>query len=335
MEQEIMNCTSAKQGVLLDVQGLKKYYPVKKGILKKTVGHVKAVDGVSFQIGHGETFGLVGESGCGKTTIGKSILRLTEPTGGNVLFEGRDLLTMDKEELRRQRRNMQIIFQDPYGSLNPRMTVGELISEPMLKHGLAKSGQTSVRVKELMEIVGLNPRHARRYPHEFSGGQRQRIGVARSLSLNPKLIVCDEPVSALDVSIQSQILNLLEDLQNQFGIAYLFIAHGMAVVKHVSSRVGVMYLGKIVEIAKTDEVFDHCQHPYTQALMSAIPIPDVVERKGRIILQGEIPNPLNPPSGCRFHPRCIMAQPICKEQEPELRALNPDHSVACHFAQEQ
>ena len=227
---------------------------------------------------------------------------------------------------------MQIIFQDPYGSLNPRMTVGELIGEPMIKHGLAKGEENVRRAKELMEIVGLNPRHIKRYPHEFSGGQRQRIGVARSLSLNPKLIVCDEPVSALDVSIQSQILNLLEDLQQQFGIAYLFIAHGMAVVKHVSARVGIMYLGKIVEIAKTDEAFEHCRHPYTQALMSAIPIPDVEERKGRIILQGEIPNPLNPPSGCRFHPRCRMAQPICKEQEPVLRELNPNHSVACHFA---
>ena len=324
---------TARQGTaLLEVKGLKKYYPVKKGWLKRTVGYVKAVDGVDFSIGQGETFGLVGESGCGKTTIGKSILRLTEPTDGSVLFEGRDLLQLQREELRRERRNMQIIFQDPYGSLNPRMTVGELIAEPMLKHGLAQAGQIFDRVRELMEIVGLNPRHIRRYPHEFSGGQRQRIGVARSLSLNPKLIVCDEPVSALDVSIQSQILNLLEDLQSQFGIAYLFIAHGMAVVKHVSSRVGVMYLGKIVEIAKTDEVFDHCRHPYTQALMSAIPIPDVAERKGRIILQGEIPNPLNPPEGCRFHPRCAMAQGVCKEQEPALRALNPDHSVACHFA---
>ncbi len=332
MERNTASEQKRASEVLLEVKGLQKYYPVKKGILKKTVGYVKAVDGVNFTIGYGETFGLVGESGCGKTTIGKSILRLTEPTGGSVLFDGRDLLQMDKEELRQERRNMQIIFQDPYGSLNPRMTVGELIGEPMIKHGLAKGEENVRRAKELMEIVGLNPRHIKRYPHEFSGGQRQRIGVARSLSLNPKLIVCDEPVSALDVSIQSQILNLLEDLQQQFGIAYLFIAHGMAVVKHVSARVGIMYLGKIVEIAKTDEAFEHCRHPYTQALMSAIPIPDVEERKGRIILQGEIPNPLNPPSGCRFHPRCRMAQPICKEQEPVLRELNPNHSVACHFA---
>lgn len=317
---------------LLEVQGLKKYYPVKQGLFKKTVGYVKAVDGVDFSIGHGETFGLVGESGCGKTTIGKSILRLTEPTEGSVIFNGSDLLGLGKEELRKQRRNMQIIFQDPYGSLNPRMTIRELIGEPMLKHGIVKNDGISARVKELMEIVGLNPRHMKRYPHEFSGGQRQRIGVARALSLNPKLIVCDEPVSALDVSIQSQILNLLEDLQNQFGIAYLFIAHGMAVVKHVSSRVGVMYLGRIVEVAKTDAIFDQCVHPYTQALMSAIPIPDVVKRKGRIILEGEIPNPLNPPDGCRFHPRCRMAQQICREEQPILKELNKDHAVACHFA---
>ena len=332
MEQHELSEKAAPK-VLLQVNNLQKYYPVKKGILKKTVGYVKAVDGVDFSIGYGETFGLVGESGCGKTTIGKSILRLTEPTGGQVMFDGRDLLQMDKETLRQERRNMQIIFQDPYGSLNPRMTVGELIGEPMIKHNLATGEANRNRAKELMEIVGLNPRHIKRYPHEFSGGQRQRIGVARSLSLNPRLIVCDEPVSALDVSIQSQILNLLDDLQQQFGIAYLFIAHGMAVVKHVSARVGVMYLGKIVEIAKTDEVFDHCRHPYTQALMSAIPIPDVAERKGRIILQGEIPNPLNPPSGCRFHPRCRMAQSVCKELEPPLKMINQDHSVACHFAE--
>ena len=333
METVKADNSAATPETLLSVKGLQKFYPVKKGLLKKTVGYVKAVDGVDFSIGYGETFGLVGESGCGKTTIGKSILRLTEPTGGSVLFDGRDLLRMDREALRLERRNMQIIFQDPYGSLNPRMTVGELIGEPMRKHGLATGEEFADRVKELMGIVGLNPRHSKRYPHEFSGGQRQRIGVARALSLNPKLIVCDEPVSALDVSIQSQILNLLEDLQHQFGIAYLFIAHGMAVVKHVSARVGVMYLGKIVEIARTDDVFDRCLHPYTQALMSAIPIPDVVERRERIILQGEIPNPLNPPSGCRFHPRCRMARPLCSEQEPVLRQLNADHSVACHFAQ--
>lgn len=327
-----VSMVESQQDVLLEIKGLKKYYPVKKGIFKKTVGYVKAVDGVDFTINRGETFGLVGESGCGKTTIGKSILRLIDVSDGHMCFNGRDFLKLNKEELRKERQHIQMIFQDPYGSLNPRMTVGELIGEPMIKHGLARGEENTRRARELMEIVGLNPKHLKRYPHEFSGGQRQRIGVARALSLNPKLIVCDEPVSALDVSIQSQILNLLEDLQNQFGIAYLFIAHGMAAVKHISARVGVMYLGKIVEIAKTDTIFESCQHPYTKALMSAIPIPAVTERRERIILQGEVPNPLNPPSGCRFHPRCLKAQSICKEQEPELKEISADHLIACHLS---
>jgi oligopeptide transport system ATP-binding protein len=327
-----LNCTTDPFGdVLLEVKGLKKHYPVKKGILKRTVGYVKAVDGVDFVIHRGETFGLVGESGCGKTTIGKSILRLTDVTDGRILFDGQDLLKLNKEELRHARRHLQIIFQDPYGSLNPRMTVGELIGEPMKKHRTALGKENERRVKELMEICDLNPRHSRRYPHEFSGGQRQRIGVARALALNPKLIVCDEPVSALDVSIQAQILNLLEDLQKQFGIAFLFIAHGMAVVRHVSSRVGVMYLGKIVELAETDHIFDNCRHPYTQALMSAIPIPEITRKRERTILQGEVPNPLNPPRGCRFHPRCRLAMEICRELEPELTGILPDHAVACHL----
>lgn len=325
------NIVMQQKNVLLEIKGLKKYYPVKKGVFKKTVGYVKAVDGVDFTINRGETFGLVGESGCGKTTIGKSILRLTDVTAGHMYFNGRDFLKLNQEELRAERQHIQMIFQDPYGSLNPRMTVGELIGEPMIKHSLAKGEANVRRARELMEIVGLNPRHLKRYPHEFSGGQRQRIGVARALSLNPKLIVCDEPVSALDVSIQSQILNLLEDLQNQFGVAYLFIAHGMAAVKHISARVGVMYLGKIVEIAKTDIIFENCHHPYTKALMSAIPIPAVTERRERIILQGEIPNPLHPPSGCRFHPRCLKAKDICKEQEPALREITEDHFIACHL----
>ncbi len=331
MSEDVSFMTETQREVLLDVRRLKKYYPVKKGFMKKTVGFVKAVDGVDFTIGRGETFGLVGESGCGKTTIGKSILRLTEATDGQVLFDGKDILKLDSEELRRERRHMQIIFQDPYGSLNPRMTVGELIGEPMLKHRTAVGKENERRVKELMEICDLDPRHFKRYPHEFSGGQRQRIGIARALSLNPKLIVCDEPVSALDVSIQSQILNLLEDLQRQFGIAFLFIAHGMAVVRHVSSRVGVMYLGKIVEVAKTDSLFDGCRHPYTKALMSAIPIPDVNVRRERIILEGEVPNPLNPPVGCRFHPRCQRVMNVCRTQEPELKDVAPDHRVACHL----
>lgn len=316
--------------LLLEVKGLKKYYPVKKGFFKKVVGHVKAVDGVDFVIRKRETFGLVGESGCGKTTIGKSLLRLVDVSGGELLFDGQDLLKLQGEELRRQRRHIQMIFQDPYGSLNPRMTVGQLIGEPMAKHGIAFGSENAKRVRELMEIVGLNSRHFKRYPHEFSGGQRQRIGVARALSLNPKLIVCDEPVSALDVSIQSQILNLLDDLQQQFGVAYLFIAHGMAAVRHISARVGVMYLGKIVEIAPTDFIFQQCRHPYTQALMSAIPIPDVLEKRERIILQGEVPNPLNPPAGCRFHTRCIRAQAICSQEAPGLKQVAPEHFVACH-----
>jgi oligopeptide transport system ATP-binding protein len=323
--------TDQPEGVLLDVKGLRKYYPIKKGILRKTFGYVKAVDGVDFMIKRGETFGLVGESGCGKTTVGKSILRLIEATGGQILFDGKDILKLNKEELRQERRHMQIIFQDPYGSLNPRMMVGELIGEPMKKHRTAMGKENERRVKELMEICDLNPKHYKRYPHEFSGGQRQRIGVARALSLNPKMIVCDEPVSALDVSIQSQILNLLEDLQKQFGIALLFIAHGMAVVRHVSLRVGVMYMGKIVEVAKTDFIFDNCQHPYTKALMSAIPIPEVTGKRERTILQGEVPNPLNPPTGCRFHPRCPLVMDICRKQEPELRDIASDHMVACHL----
>jgi oligopeptide/dipeptide ABC transporter ATP-binding protein len=318
--------------VLLEIKGLKKYYPVKKGFFKRTTGYVKAVDSVDFFIHSGETFGLVGESGCGKTTIGKTLLRLVEATGGEMLFNGQDFFKLSREELRQQRRHIQMIFQDPYGSLNPRMTVGQLIGEPMAKHGIVRGRENIERAKELMEIVGLNPKHYRRYSHEFSGGQRQRIGVARALSLNPRLIVCDEPVSALDVSIQSQILNLLDDLQKQFGVAYLFIAHGMAAVRHISARVGVMYLGKIVEIAKTDYIFDECMHPYTQALMSAIPIPEVTGKREHIILQGEVPNPLNPPSGCRFHPRCVRAKAICRRVQPDMTEIKPDHFVACHAA---
>jgi oligopeptide transport system ATP-binding protein len=317
--------------VLLEVKSLKKYFPIKKGIFSKTVAHVKAVDGVDFYVKNGETLGLVGESGCGKSTTGRVILKLLEATEGTVIFQGKDIMTLGKEELQEMRRNMQIIFQDPYASLNPRMTVGDIIGEALDIHRIAKGRKREEKILELLNEVGLRPQHIRRYPHEFSGGQRQRIGIARALALYPRFIVCDEPVSALDVSIQAQIINLMEELQEKFGLTYLFIAHDLSVVKHISDRVAVMYLGKIVELADKDELYESPLHPYTRALLSAIPIPDPELKRQRILLEGDVPSPVDPPRGCRFHTRCREAQDICREQDPEFKDVGDGHFVACHL----
>ncbi len=318
---------------LLEVRGLKKHFPIKKGLLSRVVGHVKAVDGVSFSIARGEVLGLVGESGCGKTTTGRCILRLIEPTAGSVQFEGRELTTLGRREMRSMRRHMQIVFQDPYSSLNPRLTVGSMLGEALAIHGIARGGAARDRVAQLLVQVGLSPDHARRYPHEFSGGQRQRIGVARALSVGPKLIVADEPVSALDVSIQAQIINLLRDLQKQMHLTYLFVAHDLSVVEHISDRVAVMYLGLIVELADGDALYRAPRHPYTVSLLSAIPVPEPGRMRQRIVLKGDVPSPAKPPSGCRFHPRCYMAREICAREEPLLREVSPGHWSACHFAE--
>jgi oligopeptide transport system ATP-binding protein len=315
---------------LLDVRNLKKYFPVKKGILSRTVGQVKAVDGVSFTLERGETLGLVGESGCGKTTVGRSILRLIEPTAGEVVFDGQDLLRLSKEEMRRVRASFQIIFQDPFSSLDPRMNVGEIIGEPILNHTKSSKREVQDRVAYLMKRVGLHPEQMSRYPHEFSGGQRQRIGIARALAVNPLAIVCDEPISALDVSIQAQVMNLLAQIQEEMNLSYLFIAHDLSVVEHISDRVAVMYLGRIVELAKGQELYENPQHPYTQALLSAVPIPDPEVRKQRIILEGDVPSPLNPPAGCGFHTRCAFRKSICTEERPLFRDIGNGHWVECH-----
>jgi oligopeptide transport system ATP-binding protein len=316
---------------LLDVKHLKKHFPIKGGVFSKTIGYVYAVDDINFTLEKGETLGLVGESGCGKSTTGRTILRLIEPTDGAIYFEGQDITNLDKSAMRALRREMQIIFQDPYASLNPRMTVGSIIGEPLEIHKIAKGSEKEERVASLLQKVGLRAEDMRKYPHEFSGGQRQRIGIARALALNPKLIVCDEPVSALDVSIQAQVINLLEDLQAEFGLSYLFIAHNLNVVEHISDRVAVMYLGQIVELASDEELYKNPQHPYTEALLSAVPIPDPTVKKKRIILEGDVPSPINPPKGCHFHTRCMYKDKICEEVEPEFKDIGGGHWVACHF----
>jgi oligopeptide transport system ATP-binding protein len=326
---------------LVEAENIKVHFPITAGIFQRTVGRVRAVDDVTFEIRKGETLGLVGESGCGKSTTGRALIRLRELTEGTVRFDGVDLFSLKSDALRRMRRRMQIIFQDPYSSLNPRMTVGSIISEPIETHKLASGKAKLERVKELLSLVGLNPRYTNRYPHEFSGGQRQRIGVARALAVEPEFIVCDEPISALDVSIQAQVLNLLVELRAQFGLTYLFIAHDLSVVRHISDRVGVMYLGKLVELGPPTAIYETPAHPYTRALLSAVPIPDPKSerRRKRVILTGDVPSPANPPSGCRFHTRCWLYEKLgrpenCRTEDPELRTVQPDHRAACHYAED-
>lgn len=317
--------------ILLEVKDLSKHFPIKSGVMQKQVGSVKAVDGVSFNLLKGETLGIVGESGCGKSTTGRMLMRLIEPTNGQIIFEDKDLMKLSNVEMRKMRKDIQMIFQDPYASLNPRHTVEQIIEEPLIVHNLGNKAERKKRVKELLDIVGLNSYHAGRYPHQFSGGQRQRVGIARALAVNPKLIIADEPVSALDVSIQSQVLNLLEDLQKEFDLTYLFIAHDLGVVRHISNRVAVMYLGRIVEITESQKLYDHPKHPYTEALLSAVPIADPSVQMERIILGGDVPSPSNPPSGCPFHTRCPKAMSVCKEVVPQLQEVEQRHFASCHL----
>ncbi len=323
---------------LAQVRGLVKHFPITRGtIRKRVVGQIRAVDGVSFDLYRGETLGLVGETGSGKTTVGRTMLRLYEPTAGEVIFDGVDLMTMKGKDLDRMRRRISMIFQDPFASLNPRMTIGSIVGEPLIVHGAGNKKERQARVQQLLELVGLNPQFVNRYPHEFSGGQQQRIGIARALALDPELVICDEPISSLDVSIQAQIVNLLDRLQDELGLTYLFIAHDLSMVRHISDRIAVMYLGKIVELADRDSIYLNPLHPYTQALMSAVPVPDpdLLETRERIILEGDIPSPANPPTGCNFHTRCpVVREDHCPLEEPELRELRPGHRVACHYAED-
>ncbi len=324
---------SQSNEVLLKVDDLKMHFPIYRGVFQRQVGAVHAVDGVSFDVMRGETLGLVGESGCGKSTTGRTVLQLYKPTAGNVIFEGVNLVGLKNEDMRKTRRKVQMIFQDPYASLNPRMTVADIVAEPLMVHNVGTGKEIQERVAHLLELVNLNPAFATRYPHEFSGGQRQRIGIARALALQPSFIVCDEPISALDVSIQAQVVNLLEELQDQFNLTYLFIAHDLSMVRHISKRIAVMYLGVIMELAERDELYLNPLHPYTQALLSAVPIPDPIadSKRKRVILEGDVPSPVNPPSGCRFRTRCPIADKICAESRPEFREVTPGHFVACHL----
>ncbi len=334
MADKFPHSNGARQD-LIEVKHLVKYFPVMEGVLRRKVADVKAVDDVSFTIREGETLGLVGESGCGKTTVSQTMVRLIEPTSGEALFRSKNVFAANGGELKQLRRKMQIVFQDPYASLDPRLPIGDAIVEGLVIHGIGNSDERCEKVRKVLKLVGLEDYHASRYPHEFSGGQRQRIGIARALVLDPEFLILDEPVSALDVSIQAQVLNILKDLQDELGLTYMFVAHNLAVVEHISDRVAVMYLGKIAEIASRDDLFGQPLHPYTQALMSAIPMPDPTRKQKRTILSGDVPSPLNPPSGCRFHPRCPIARlPHCSVEEPQLRELRPDHWVACHYAED-